>query len=503
MYIEALMRVGLRRAALIATGVALAACGGDKGGFPSSSQFAAKCAAPRSGVDPFTGRPFPDRSGSTDDEKKWVRSWTDELYLWYREVPDVNASAYPTPIEYFNVLKTPAVTSSGRPKDQFHFTYNTDDWRRLAQSGVRSGYGAQWVILAGTPPRRVVAAYNEPRSPADVAGIVRGTSVVAVDGENLSTGRPEILNAGLFPATAGERHTFRVADRSTGAERDVPLVSANVESSPVQNVRTLNAPGGAVGYMLFNDHHATSEAALIDAITRLQTSGVTDLVLDIRYNGGGFVDIASELAFMIAGPTATRGKTFEKNRFNDKYPNTDPVTGQALAIPFHTTAKGFSAPNGQALPHLDLGRVYVLTGGGTCSASEAIINSLRGIDVQVFQIGITTCGKPYGFYPRDNCGTTYFTIQFQGVNAKDFGDYDDGFQPGGAGAAGLPGCRVADDFGHDLGDPAEARLAAALGYRTNGACPPAARALASGPSVSAEDGLMVKSPWDENRVYRP
>jgi hypothetical protein len=107
----------------------------------------------------------------------------------------------------------------------------------------------------------------------------------------------------------------------------------------------------------------------------------------------------------------------------------------------------------------------VLTGGSTCSASEAIINSLQGVNVQVIQIGSTTCGKPYGFYPADNCAVTYFSIQFQGVNAKNFGDYPDGFTPQNTVATEgvlVPGCSVADDFTHTLGDPAEGRLGAEL-----------------------------------------
>ena len=105
--------------------------------------------------------------------------------------------------------------------------------------------------------------------------------------------------------------------------------------------------------------------------------------------------------------------------------------------------------SGQPLPTLNLPRVYVLTGGTTCSASESIINGLRGVNVEVIQIGSTTCGKPYGFYPQDNCSTTYFTIQTTGVNAMGFGDYGDGFSPNnvaGAGGVRLPGCSVRDDF---------------------------------------------------------
>jgi len=245
----------------------------------------------------------------------------------------------------------------------------------------------------------------------------------------------------------------------------------------------------------------------VAAFSQLAAAGVTDLVLDIRYNGGGYLDIASEVAYMIAGPGPTTGKGFEKTVFNDKYPSNDPVTGQALtAMPFHNTSQGFSGPKNQALPTLNLSRVSVLTGGGTCSASESIINGLRGVGVQVIQVGATTCGKPYGFYPQDNCGITYFSIEFQGVNAQGFGDYPDGFSP--ANTVSKPGvtvtgCSVADDFSRNLGDPAEGRLAAALGYLADQSCPaPPAFAEGSVASTSAIDELAPKSPWRQNRILR-
>ena len=88
------------------------------------------------------------------------------------------------------------------------------------------------------------------------------------------------------------------------------------------------------------------------------------------------------------------------------------MTGDAIVpTPFHNRSLGFdpTLPVNTPLPTLNLSRVYVITGSGTCSASESVINSLRGVGVTVYQIGSTTCGKPYGFYPTDNCGTTYFT----------------------------------------------------------------------------------------------
>ena len=290
------------------------------------------------------------------------------------------------------------------------------------------------------------------------------------------------------------------------------MVSADIVSTPVQNVRPISTITGKVGYMLFNDHIATAEQGLIDAINFLQAANIVDLVIDLRYNGGGFLDIASELAFMIAGPVPTAGQTFEKIVFSDKHPVTNPVTGQSLTpIPFHSTSQGFgNTPFGQALPALNLPRVFLLTGPNTCSASESIINSLQGVDVEVIQIGSTTCGKPFGFFPFDNCGTTYFSIQFQGLNAKNFGDYTDGFSPAnstGTVGALVTGCSVADDFTAALGDATEGRFAAALNFRDTQSCPTpsglAQKLALSGPetfTLDAVDGLMPKSPWLENRI---
>jgi hypothetical protein len=480
------------------------------GTYQPESTFAAQCATPRTGTDPGTGRPYPDKAGSTLTENNWLRSWSHDLYLWYRELPDQNPASYAT-ADYFNLLKTSATTPSGNPKDKFHFTYTTADWEALSQSGVEAGYGASWVIIASRPPRQVVVAFTEPSSPAATANLARGAQVLTIDGVDMinasdSTG-VNTLNEGLYPSALGAAHTFSVLDLGARTPRTITMVSTSVTETPVQNVGTIRTRSGQVGYVLFNDHIATAEQLLIGAFTQLQ--GVSDLVLDIRYNGGGYLDIASEVAYMIAGPGPTSGQGFDKIAFNDKYPTTDPVAGGSLTpMPFHNTAQGFSAPVGQALPSLGLSRVFVLTSPNTCSASEAIINGLRGVGVQVIQIGTTTCGKPYGFYPQDNCGTTYFTIEFQGQNAQGFGDYPDGFSPTNTVSSPgvlLPGCSVGDDFSRALGDPAEARLAAALSYRDGQSCPAAATSSSDPDLVrgaSATDGLMHKSPWRENRIYR-
>ncbi|MEP6740838.1 MAG: S41 family peptidase [Caldimonas sp.] len=504
-----------RTTALALTAALLAGCGGGGGsgsiggtpiGLPSSSSLAEICAAPRptGATDPFTGARYGDVQGTLADEKAFLRSWIDETYLWYKDVralpaTTLNAALYATPSDYFAALKTPLTTASGKPKDQFHFTYDTPTWVALAQSGVSYGYGFQIALIAAVPPRSAVVAFTDPGTPATANAIARGAAIVTVDGVDLANGSDvATLNAGLFPTTAGA-HTFVIHDLGAPANRTVTMTAQAITETPVQNVMTLPAPNNTVGYMLFNDHIATSESELVAAIGTLKAAGVTDLVLDIRYNGGGYLDIASELAYMIAGPANTAGKFFEREIYNDRNPFNQ-TTAQATTD-FHANGEGFTVAAGTPLPNLGLNRVFVLTTGDTCSASEAIVNGLRGAGVTVTLVGGQTCGKPYGFFPRDNCNTTYFSIQFQGVNNVGFGDYADGF---------APTCAVADDFTHQLGDPAEAQLDVALGFRATGTCAPMFGNRPRGLSVQSElanvthaGSVLVRSPFRENRIFRP
>ena len=476
-----------------------------RGLFEEASVFQHECAAPRTGIDPETALPFPDRQGTTLDENNWLRSWSDHSYLWYAEIVDTDPDCCDTPT-YFELMKTTETTPSGAEKDRFHFSMDTEEWNALSQSGVSAGYGARFAVLASRPPRDIRVAYTQPNSPATQADVAfaRGTRILAIDGVdavNAPTRREvDILNAGLFPAELGETHRFTVQDAGASSPRTVSMRSANITWDPVQHVRVIDTDQGSVGYLLFLDHIATAEQRLFDSINELADAGIEDLVLDLRYNGGGYTIIANQLAYMIAGASAAQGQVFSELRFNDKHTTFNPVTGDVLRPTlFRTTGVGLSVTQGEALPTLDLDRVFVLTGPGTCSASEAIVNGLRGIDIEVILVGETTCGKPHGFYPTDNCGTTYFTVQFELVNGDGFGDYAGGFTPSNAPApdgVAVAGCAVADDFDHAFGDVREARLGAALAYRTDGSCPepPATASTTVLATVDSLEGGPLKSP---------
>ena len=111
------------------------------------------CAKPRTGVD-FEGKPYPDRQGTLLDELKFLRAYTNQYYLWYNEIPNTYKMAdFTDPVAYFNVLKTSALTPSGKAKDQYHFTYATDEWDKMQNAGIDLGYGVTWKRNSSTAPR--------------------------------------------------------------------------------------------------------------------------------------------------------------------------------------------------------------------------------------------------------------------------------------------------------------------------------------------------------------
>jgi carboxyl-terminal processing protease len=491
--------------------------GWQQGVFSSASAFLNRCEIARTGVD-AEGARFPDIQGSLLDEKNWLRSWTSETYLWNNEVVDRDPAATPSKLDYFALLRTLVKTASGKDKDDFHFSEPTAETLARRTSAATATYGASFAILASSRPRDIRVRFTEPNSPASevIGGSVqlpRGAKILSVNGIdaiNGATTSSEVdqLNAALFPAVSGLTTTFVIREAGATADRTVSITSTTLASKPVNRTAVLATPTGKVGYILFNTFSPfSSEREIRDAITSLQSEAVTDLVLDLRYNGGGLLTVASQLSYMIAGPSRTNGRVFESLRFNASSGGRNPVTGAAnTPTGFQSTGVGFSVPNGTALPNLNLRRVYVLSTARTCSASEAVINGLRGIDVEVVLIGATTCGKPYGFYATDNCGQTYYTIQFQGVNNVGFGDYADGFIPQNSTAqfgVRIGGCSVSDDFSKELGDPSEAMLAAALSYRATGSCPALSSALAPAPASAAANGQAGAKTSDTPQLIDP
>ncbi|MDO5691960.1 MAG: S41 family peptidase [Pseudomonadota bacterium] len=376
-----------------------------------------------------------------------MQSYLNEAYLWYPELKRVSVTSTTDVSKYFYSVLTDAPDRFGKPKDRFSFIVPVATADAIS-TGANVGYGMEWKDDASGAKR---VAMVTPNSPAAQAGMARGGALVKIT---------TATNNSWYPNDPNATVTFSYRDTPSSPVREITLKAAPIQDDPVPTTRMLDAGGRKVGYLLFTDHSKLAQDKLIDAVSSMRANGINDLVLDLRYNGGGYLYVAMSMASMIAGPSA-EGKVFERLQFNDKR---SAETAQST-FPFVTkvlVADSARHPEGEPLPMLSLPRVYVLTTSSSCSASESIINALQGIDVQVVTIGAATCGKPYGFARKDNCGMALYPIEFQGTNAKGFGDY----------ANGLPAtCSVADDFSRPLGDPAERMLAAALQHIQTGACP--------------------------------
>ncbi len=455
------------------------------------------CAAPRSSTT--------DRPGLLNNEKAWVRALMDKTYLWYRDIPNTNAASYTAAAygnsnyqaldAYFQALKTPLLTSSGKKVDEFSFTLPASQLSNQ-QAGITSGYGMRLTVISSTPPRIFRVLYVETGSPAANAGISRGDQIISIDGvsidDNTSAGIAT-LNAGLSPAVSSKTTQFGLLAPGAAAPRNVSVTSSqSVTVTPVALTKTFTVGTQTVGYLVLNSFSIDSaELQLANAVTQLKAANITELVLDLRYNGGGFLDLSNQLAWMI-GDSTLSGKVYERTMCNDK----NPFAICNSSDLFQQTGMGFSLASGQALPQLGMKRVFVLTSASTCSASESVINGLDPF-MQVIRIGNTTCGKPYGFFYLNNCGTSYAAMQFKGANAKGFGEYADGF---------APTCTVADDLSKQLGDASEGMLAAALSYVRTGACSAFSsktKALRQAIDTSiAGDFQVMRSALEEQRWYR-
>jgi carboxyl-terminal processing protease len=237
--------------------------------------------------------------------------------------------------------------------------------------------------------------------------------------------------------------TIRVVVRNASGDRTVDVSASIYALKPLSTSSIVTSPSGRkMGYLVLKDFIGQASQPMDSAFAQFQAAGVNDVVLDLRYNGGGLISVATALSSYVAGSSRS-GEVFTTLLHNDKH------TGSNSVSRFTSYAAS-----------IGLSRVYVLAGQRTCSASELVVNGLRPY-LDVVLIGDTTCGKPVGFEPASSCGTTFSAVNFEVANARNEGRYFDGF---------APTCAIADDLDHALGDPNEHLLSTAQSYADTGSC---------------------------------
>lgn len=372
---------------------------------------------------------------STNDEKARDALWDlmEEWYYWYKELPQVTLSDYSDPAELMNALRY-------RPLDRWSYVIDYDYFNSI-QEGSFVGHG----IRMGLDPSgdvRIVMIYKN--SPLYEKGVRRGWIIKQINGTDLApifiAGDGEAYSNLLGPSQAGITNTF-LFEIPDGRDSTIASTKSAFQVNSVTYYDTLHLKSGLTGYLVFDEFIEPSSDELSEAFAFFNENNVEDLILDLRYNSGGLLDVALDLASYIGGSPLVN-TAFVRMEHNDK------------KSPYNSTKYFKSLTNS-----LDLTKLVVITTRETASASEEVINGLIP-HIQVTTVGDTTNGKPTGMYAFTYSTMYYFLpITFKLTNSEYQGDFFDGF---------APAKYVTDDITHDWKDRNESCIREAIQYLETG-----------------------------------
>ncbi len=384
-------------------------------------------------ADPFDDLGGP-RSCEVPDQNDWVLSLMQQAYLWNEELPELDPLVYESPAALVADLRV--------GHDRWSRVSDKARSNALFQEGKVVGLGFR---TRRDAEDRVVVATVDADTPAAAAGLQRGDVIHAIGG--LATER--IDEEERWGEIYGESEPGVTVDleveRPDGRVQEVQLVKDWISVDVVPETRVLEIDGRPVGYLAFSTFVDTSIAALDQAFADFRRAGVREVVVDVRYNGGGLVKVARHFMHLLVGAVA-EGRVAYRIRYNDHFADENDER-ELMRLP-------------QTLPRVD--HVVFITTGSTLSASELLINAVAA-HVTVSIVGDTTGGKPVGSRHFDFCDKVLAPVTFRVLNADDYGDYYEGLRPT---------CEAPDDLARPLGDPTEASLAAALHVLATGECLP-------------------------------
>lgn len=398
-----------------------------------------------------------------------------EYYLWQSDVPNLAndrfssktalysfLEGYSRPEDLFqDLLNKPVSKYPSNPIDRF--SWIVSDYTVLEQQlgGITKNNGVDFRLTStGDGSSNLVGfvRYIIPNSDASTKAIKRGDLFTSVNGVQLTVSNYQSL------LTNSDNYTLQFAD-AVGSSfvlngKSVSLTKTILEEDPILISKVIQSGGHKIGYLMYNGFYSEYDSKLNQAFGDLKAQGATDLVLDLRYNGGGSVRSSTRLASLITGQF--EGKIFSKRQYNFK--QMAALNAEDLESLNERFVKDI---NGSPLNGLNLSTVYILTTSSTASASELVINGLKPY-INVVQIGSTTIGKNVGSITLYDSPTLVskreinpnhkYAMQpliFKTTNAADFGDYTGGL---------VPTYVKADSFRSYgvLGDPSEPLLNLAI-----------------------------------------
>ncbi|WP_320017686.1 S41 family peptidase [Labilibaculum manganireducens] len=368
------------------------------------------------------------RSGTNKTAYEVIDKTMQEWYLWNEDLPDISSANYSSANDYFEALLA--------DQDRWSYIANLDELLAYFENGTYTGYGLSFKFDSNND-LRVKLIFDE--SPLAAEGITRGWKLVNINQLAISNlSEEQILNeldksSGIF-----------IFENNAGEQKEITASQKVLNQNTVLKREVIPYEGTQVAYLAFDSFLGKSEDELNEAFTYFKEQNAKELVLDLRYNGGGSTYISNQLADLITG-NAYVGEVYSKVSHNNS------KTSENFTEAFESQASAYGFE-----------RVFVITTSGTASASEMVINGLKpylGED-NVILIGSKTHGKPVGMYVFEEkaLNLAIVPISFSITNALNEGGYFDGIPVN---------YEISDDLSHDFGDIDESNLKAALEYIKN------------------------------------
>jgi C-terminal processing protease CtpA/Prc len=394
-----------------------------------------------------------------------VYLYSKEVYFWNDRIPSYgqfNPRQYQGSSELNSAENVMEAIRKLQPLDRYSFVTTKEESDGL-QTGQNKDFGffvKSASIDVADPIDSIYwfVSYVYHKSTAGTAGVKRGWIVNKINGTQLGYDQTSIniLNNTFFSTTGSASFEFIKPDKtSTSAS----LSKTSFQANSVLYKDVLTSGGHKIGYLVFNQFFgAPSRTELGDAFTFFQSQGITELVVDLRYNRGGSTETQDTLANLIA-PLAANNKKMYSYLFNQQLQQGNfPLVKKLPDFRNASFSEAVNTINYEKAGTVNLSRVFFIVTGSSASASELIINNLKPyMDVKL--IGDTTYGKPVGFFPIPISKYAIYPVSFRTINSAGNADYYSGF---------VPDKLAPDGVDKNWGDISEPSLAAALKYIETG-----------------------------------
>lgn len=380
-----------------------------------------------------------DGGGTASDKlKDSTILYARDIYLWYKNIPSsFNARNYADPDAIMTAIRPYSIEPGfSQPVDRWSFAVTKKEWDDISQ-GISGDFGLGVFFFTNSDLR---VSYVEKQSPAGKAGIQRSWRIKQINNStNITTSNVDFIVQAVFQSNS----TTFVFGRPSRPDTTITLAAATYQENPIILDTVYTTGATKTGYMVFNSFLGDTtkiKSEFQRIFNRFNTENAQDVIVDLRYNGGGYVRLQDELANYLAPPSANGG-IMEEQKYNDQYTQYNNTT--------RFSKKGT----------LNLSRLFVIVSQNTASASELLINSLKPyINVQL--VGPSAShGKPVGYFPIPVMDWYIFPVSFRTVNKNGEGNYFNGFSLN---------HQVGDGLDKGWGDVTENCLASALKYINTG-----------------------------------